>query len=265
MSDDLSFKIEGPLATLTFTRPDKANAFHPRMAAEMRRCFLEIQHNPDVRCLLIKGEGKHFMAGGDLEVVVNFDNVSDVERSDVGEGVIHEYNVMVRTMQRLDVPVIASIQGGVAGAAVGFMGACDLVIAADTSFFWIAHVLHGGSIDGLTTFFTPRHIGLRKAMELALLADRISGTQAADLGLINFVVPEADLAAETDKLVERLCKGPTQGYAKIKKLLYASFGNSMMEQGRMEAESYGEILHTRDVQHGLKAFFDRKKPEFLGK
>jgi 2-(1,2-epoxy-1,2-dihydrophenyl)acetyl-CoA isomerase len=172
---------------------------------------------------------------------------------------------MVRTMQRLDVPVIASIQGGVAGAAVGFMGACDLVIAADTSFFWIAHVLHGGSIDGLTTFFTPRHIGLRKAMELALLADRISGTQAADLGLINFVVPEADLAAETDKLVERLCKGPTQGYAKIKKLLYASFGNSMMEQGRMEAESYGEILHTRDVQHGLKAFFDRKKPEFLGK
>jgi 2-(1,2-epoxy-1,2-dihydrophenyl)acetyl-CoA isomerase len=265
MSEDFSFTIDGPLATLTFTRPDKANAFHPRMAAGMRRCFIEIQHTPSVRCLLIKGEGKHFMAGGDLEAIVDFDKVSDVERSDVGEGVIHEYNVMVRTMQRLDVPVVASVQGGVAGAAVGFVGACDLVIAADTAFFWIAHVLHGGSIDGLTTFFTPRHIGLRKAMELALLADRISGTKAAELGLINFAVPEAQLAVETAKLVKRLCEGPTKGYGKIKKLLYASFGNSMMEQGRMEAESYGEILHTQDVQDGLKAFFERRPPKFSGR
>ena len=265
MSEDFSFVIDGPLATLTFTRPAKANAFHPRMAASMRRCFLEVHHNADVRCVLIKGEGKHFMAGGDLEAIVDFDKISDVERSDAGEGVIHEYNVMVRTMQRLDVPVVASVQGGVAGAAVGFVGACDLVIAADTAFFWIAHVLHGGSIDGLTTFFTPRHIGLRNAMKLALLADRISGTEAAELGLISFVVPEANLAVETSKLVSRLCAGPTKGYGKIKKLLYASFGNSMMEQGRMEAESYGEILHTEDVKHGLKAFFAREQPQFKGR
>lgn len=265
MSEDFKFVIDGPQATLTFTRPAKANAFHPRMSAGMRRCFLEVQHNPQVRCVLIKGEGKHFMAGGDLEAIVNFDTISDVERSDVGEGVIHEYNVMVRTMQRLDVPVVASVQGGVAGAAVGFTGACDLVIAAENSFFWIAHVLHGGTIDGLTTFFTPRHIGLRNAMKLALLADRISGKEAAELGLVSFAVPEAELAAETDKLVKRLCAGPTRGYGKIKKLLYASFGHSMMEQGRMEAESYGEILHTEDVKHGLKAFFERKAPDFKGR
>ncbi len=265
MTQDFSFHTDGPLATLTFTRPDKANAFHPRMSAAMRRCFLEIQHDANIRCLLIKGEGKHFMAGGDLEAIVDFDKISAVQRSDVGEGVIHEYNVMIRTMQRLDVPVVASVQGGVAGAAVGFIGACDLVIAADTSFFWIAHVLHGGSVDGLTSFFTPRHIGLRKALELALLADRISGQQAAELGLINFAVPEAELGAETNKLVKRLCEGPTKGYGKIKKLMYASFGNSMMEQGRMEAESYGEILHTEDVQNGLKSFFKRERPTFKGR
>ena len=265
MSQDFSFKIDGALATLTFTRPDKANAFHPRMSAGMRRCFLEIQHNPSVRCLLISGEGKHFMAGGDLESIVDIDKLSAVERSDQGEGVIHEYNVMVRTMQRLDVPVVASVQGGVAGAAVGFIGACDLVIAAENSFFWIAHVLHGGSIDGLTTFFTPRHIGLRKALELALLADRISGKQAAELGLINFAVAESELGAQTQVLVRRLCEGPTKGYGQIKKLMYASFGNSMMEQGRLEAETYGEILHTQDVQHGLKAFFKREKPVFKGR
>jgi 2-(1,2-epoxy-1,2-dihydrophenyl)acetyl-CoA isomerase len=264
MSEDFAFKIAGPLATLTFTRPNKANAFHPRMSAGMRRCFIEVSHNPAVRCLLISGEGKHFMAGGDLEAIVDFDKVSAVQRSDVGEGVIHEYNVMVRTMQRLNVPVVASVQGGVAGAAVGFIGACDIVIAADTAFFWIAHVLHGGSIDGLTTFFTPRHIGLRNAMKLALLADRITGTQAADLGLISFAVPESELAAETAKLVKRFCEGPTRGYGKIKKLLYASLDNSMMEQGCMEAETYGEILHTRDVQEGLKAFFERRKPKFTG-
>jgi 2-(1,2-epoxy-1,2-dihydrophenyl)acetyl-CoA isomerase len=88
---------------------------------------------------------------------------------------------------------------------------------------------------------------------------------AAELGLINFCVPENQLAAATAKLVKRLCEGSTKGYGKIKKLLYASFGKSMMEQGRMEAESYGEILHTQDVQDGLKAFFERRPPTFSGR
>lgn len=264
MSADYTLSLTDGLATLTFTRPDKANALHPRMIPGLTEAFTRLQHTPGVRCVLVRGEGRHFMAGGDLESIVDFDRIPDTERTLQGETPIHEYNQMIRCMQRLDAPVVASVQGGAAGAAVGFIGACDLVIAADTAFFWAAHILHGGSNDGLLSYFTPRHIGLRKALEMALLGDRVTSTEAQRLGLINFVVPESALATETDKLVQRLLEGPTRGYGAIKRLFQASLGNSQDEQGRLEAESYGAILHTDDVKDGLRAFFERRKPRFRG-
>jgi 2-(1,2-epoxy-1,2-dihydrophenyl)acetyl-CoA isomerase len=259
------FEIEGPLATITFNRPEKANAMHPDQNDLMRDFLYDVERKPEVRCVLLKGNGKHFMAGGDLETIVDFDKLTDVDRTREGEGPILRYVHMVRVMQRLNKPVVASVQGGVAGAAVGLVAACDLIIAADTSFYWAAHILHGGSNDGLLTYFLPRQIGLRKSLEMALLGERIYAPEAQRLGLVNFVVPEAQLQEETTKLVERLCKGPTLGYGLIKKLMYASFDNSMAEQGRLEAELYGgHALHTADVKDGLKAFFERRPPNFKG-
>jgi 2-(1,2-epoxy-1,2-dihydrophenyl)acetyl-CoA isomerase len=260
------FELEGPLATITFNRPTKANAMHPDQNALMRNFLYEVERKPEIRCVLLKGNGKHFMAGGDLETIVNIDKLTDAERTGQGEVPIWDFVHMARVMQRLDKPVVASVQGGVAGAAVGLIAACDLVIAADTSFYWAAHILHGGSNDGLLTYFLPRHIGLRKSLEMALLGERVYAPEAKQLGLINFVVPEAELQNETSKLVDRLCKGPTLGYGLIKKLMYASFGNSMAEQGALEAELYGgSALHTADVKDGLKAFFERRPPNFQGK
>jgi len=265
MSDDFSFAIDDGRATITFTRPEKANAFHPRIIPHLRGIFLELSRRDDVRAVLIRGDGKHFMAGGDLETIENLDSFSPREIAEFGENPIHDYNLMIQTLHRLDQPVVASVQGGIAGAAVGLIGACDLVIAADTAFFWAAHILHGGSNDGLLSYFLPRHVGLRKALELALLGDRLSAADAKSLGLINFTVPEENLAGETDKLMQRLAKGPTRGYGLIKKLMYASLRNSMMEQGTMEVESYGKALLTEDVAEGLQAFFDRREPEFKGR
>lgn len=262
---DFSVEMQDGVCTLTFTRPNKANAFHPRVIAPMRTLFTELGHRPDIRVVLIRGQGKHFMAGGDLETISGMDDFSDTERTLQGEGPIQDYNAMIRTMQRLDKPVVAAVQGGIAGAGMGFIGACDLVIAADDAFFWAAHILHGGSNDGLLTYFMPRHIGLRKALEMALMGERIKAAEARDLGLVNWVVPVADFEAEVARLVDKLAKGPTLGYGKIKKLMYASFNNSMMEQGLMEAESYGQILHTSDVRDGLRAFFEKRAPDFQGK
>ena len=262
---DFAVAIAEGVATITFTRPAKANAFHPRMIPALRTFFTELGHRPDVRLVLICGEGEHFMAGGDLATIVDLDRAADAERTELGESTIQDYIIMVRTMQRLDQPVVASVQGGVAGAGMGFTGACDLIIAADTAFFWAAHILHGGSNDGLLTYFLPRHIGLRRALEMALLGDRITATAAKDFGLVNFVVPEADLETETARLVARLATGPTLGYGKIKRLMYASFQHSMYEQGAMEAESYAAALHTADVQDGLRAFFEKRPPNFRGR
>jgi 2-(1,2-epoxy-1,2-dihydrophenyl)acetyl-CoA isomerase len=250
------FQMEGALATITFNRPDKANAMHPDQNGMMRDFLYEVERKPEIRCVLLKGNGKHFMAGGDLSTIVHFDELTDAERTRQGEVPIWDYVHMARVMQRLDKPVVASVQGGVAGAAVGLIAACDLVIAADTSF----------SNDGLLTYFLPRHIGLRKSLEMALLGERVYAAEAKELGLVNFVVPEDKLREETQKLVDRLCKGPTIGYGLIKKLMYASFRNSLAEQGEMEAELYGSrALHTADVKDGLKAFFERRPPNFQGR
>jgi 2-(1,2-epoxy-1,2-dihydrophenyl)acetyl-CoA isomerase len=259
------FAIEGPLATITFNRPDKANAMHPDQNKLMRDFLFEVERKPEIRCVLLRGNGKHFMAGGDLETIVDFDKLTDAERARDGEVPIWDYVHMARILQRLKKPVVASVQGGVAGAAVGLIGACDFVIAADTSFYWAAHILHGGSNDGLVSYFLPRQIGLRKALEMCLLGERVYAPEAKEIGLINYVVPEAQLQEETKKLVDRLCKGPTLGYGLIKKLIYASLGNSLEEQGALEAELYGgSALHTSDVKDGLKAFFERRPPNFTG-
>jgi 2-(1,2-epoxy-1,2-dihydrophenyl)acetyl-CoA isomerase len=205
------------------------------------------------------------MAGGDLEIVQEFVSQTPERRAALAEPPIHEYNVMARVMRRLGKPVVASVQGGVAGAAVGLVAACDLVVAAEDAFFFVAHVLHGGSNDGLTTYFLPRQIGIRKTLELALLGERFSARRAQELGLVNFVVPPGDLEAETRKLVERLSSGPTRAYGLIKGLVDASFGNSLEAQGRLEAETYGKAAMTEDLVEGIGAFLEKRTPRFHGR
>lgn len=261
---ELLMEKNGALATLTFNRPEKANALDIRWLEPITKFMRDVEQDPAIRCVLLRGNGKHFMAGGDLDVVNQFVTQSPAKRAQLGEEPIHEYNVMVRVMRRMAKPVIASVQGGVAGAAVGLVAACDLAIAADNAFFFLAHVNHAGSNDGLTTYFLPRLIGTRKTLELALLGERFNAAKAQEYGIVNFVVPAADLAAETDKLVARLANGPTYTYGLIKHLVDASLGNSLEAQGRLEAESYGKAAATEDLVEGIKAFLGKRAPQFHG-
>lgn len=264
MSELLLEKTDG-VAVITFNRPHKANALDVRWLAPIIEFLREIEHDPQIRCVLLRGNGKHFMAGGDLEIVDAFINEAPARRAALAEAPIHEYNVMVRTMRRLNKPVVASVQGGVAGAAVGLIAACDLVVASEDAFFFVAHVLHAGSNDGLTTYFLPRLIGVRKTLELALLGERFGAAQARDYGLVNVVAPAGALAAETDKLVRRLASGPTHAYGLIKQLLEASWNNSLEAQGRLEAETYGKAAMSEDLVEGIKAFLAKRAPHFKGR
>jgi len=258
--------VESSLATLTFNRPHKFNAFHLELVPVVRDLMYQVEQAPDIRCLLVKGAGKHFMAGGDMSSVLNYEEMTPAERLYNGEGPPVGFVHIAQIMTRMKKPIVASVQGAVAGAAIGFISACDLVIAADTSFYWAAHVLHGGSNDGCVSYFLPRLVGHRKALEMALLAERIYAPEAKELGLVNFVVPEAKLEEETTKLVDRLCNGPTVAYGLIKKLYHASWHNSLPEQGMLEGELYGNYaMPSTDAHEGLKAFFERREPRFTGR
>ena len=264
MAEPLLLEKAAAVATVTFNQPEKANALDVAWLPRMTKFFQEIEHDPEIRVVLLKGNGKHFMAGGNLDYVEAFISKPPTERAVMAEEPIHQYNLMVRVMRRLQKPIVASVQGGVAGAAVGLIAACDLVISADSAFFFVAHILHGGSNDGLTTYFLPRQIGMKKTLELTLLGDRFSAAEAQRLGLVNFVVPAAQLQEETGKLVDRLAAGPTRAYGLIKLLVGSSPGNSMEEQGRLEAETYGKAAMTSDLVEGIRAFMGKRPPKFTG-
>ena len=132
-------------------------------------------------------------------------------------------------------PVIASVHGPCAGGGFSLAMACDLVIAADNAMFTLAYSMIAASPDGSSTYFLPRLVGRHKALELIYLSDRFGSDKAADLGLVNFVVPEAELAAETEKLAARLAAGPTLAYAKAKTLVNRSLASGIADQ--LDAES----------------------------
>jgi 2-(1,2-epoxy-1,2-dihydrophenyl)acetyl-CoA isomerase len=264
MSEDTLYSAANGIATITFNRPAVANALHidqvPRILAMLRQA----ESDGAVRCIVINGNGKHFMAGGDLSVLPALMEMDSTQRRWELEKPIHNYNVIIRTMRRLPKPIIASVQGAVAGAAVGLVAACDLSITTRSSYYFLAHILHGGSNDGMATYFLPRQIGTRKTLEMALLAERVSGEEAQRLGFVNYVVDDDKLAAETATLAARLAAGPTAGYGLIKNLVYSSLGNTLEEHGRLEAETYAASGMTEDWEEGIKAFFEKRKPQFKG-
>jgi 2-(1,2-epoxy-1,2-dihydrophenyl)acetyl-CoA isomerase len=265
MSDEIIFDTLGPVASITFNRPKQANALLVPWCDLMKTFFLEVESDPAVRCVLIKGNGEHFMAGGDLEQLREVLEMSAVDKSIQFESDVYSWNRMIQVMQRCPKPVLVSCQGAVAGAAVGLVSASDLVIASRSAYFFLAHILHGMSNDGLATYFLPRQIGVRKTLQLALLGERVSADDALELGLVNFVVDDGQLEAETRKLVNRLACGPTVGYGLIKNLVRSSLGNSLEEQGRLEAESIAASGQTEDWKAGISAFLDKRKPVFQGK
>jgi len=259
-------EVKGSLATITFNRPHRFNAFHLDQVPILRDMLYEVENNREIRCLLFKGKGKHFMAGGDMSSVLSYEEMTPAQRMHNGESPPVAFAHIAQIMTRMQKPIVASVQGAVAGAAIGFVCACDVVIAGESSFYWAAHVLHGGSNDGCVSYFLPRVVGHRKALEMALFGERIQAREAKEIGLINYVVADEKLEEETAKLVARLCNGPTVAYGLIKRLFHASWKNSLPEQAMLEGELYGNFaMPSQDAHEGLKAFFEKRLPRFVGR
>jgi 2-(1,2-epoxy-1,2-dihydrophenyl)acetyl-CoA isomerase len=262
---DLLYDVRESIATITFNRPHKANAIPPDWPLRILALVRKADRDERVRCIFFRANGKHFMAGGDIDHHEEYDGFTDSDQGNariVDE--IEEYNQLIFALTETRAPIVVAAQGAVVGASVGLIAAADLVVAADTAFFMVPHVRHAGSNDGLVTYFLPRQIGFKKTMEMTLLGRRYSAEEGARMGLINFVVPEAKLAEEGRALAEEIARGPTAAYGLIKSSVHASLHNSMHEQARLEARNYAIISRTRDWQEGSRAFVEKRNPEFKG-
>lgn len=261
---DLEVSHQNGVTTLTMNRPEARNALSMEMRAQLADVLHDIEHDDSVRCVVLTGAGDHFMAGGDVKGMAESVQKSPDEIRKEFLLRIHDLHPIMFAMRRMPKPVIASCRGAAAGAGVSMALACDLIIAADDAFFTLAYCRIGTSPDGSASFHLPRAVGIKKAMEIALLGDRFDANTARDMGMINFVVPAAELDAETDKLARRLASGPTHVYGNTKALLYRSLESEFEAQLQAEAESFADCASRPDFREGVTAFVEKREPRFTG-
>ena len=252
----------GGITTITLNRPKALNALDRNLTIGLRDAVFAAEQDRSVRCVVIRG-GEHFMAGGDLKW---FDDLvrsrSPAENRVQFEGFVHEVHALILSVRRMPKPVLASVSGAAAGFGMSLMMACDLVIAADNAYFSLAYALIGASPDGGSTFALPRIVGAKKAMEIALLGERLDAASAERLGLVNRVVPLAALEQETSKLATRLAAGPSAVYGRTKALLNGSLNASLETQLQREAEAFAQSAAEPDFAEGIRAFVEKRKPQW---
>ena len=262
---DLLIDVTDGIATLTMNRPDARNALSLEMRGGMHTFLDEHENDDSVRCVVIKGAGEHFMAGGDVKSFAHMaqeQEPDELRRHFLRR--IHDLHGFISAMRRFPKPIVASVRGAAAGAGVSLAAACDLIISSEDAFFTLAYCHIGISPDGSATYALPRMVGVKKAMEMVLLGDRLSAQDMADAGLVNMVVPDADLDAETARLAGRLAKGPTRAYGHAKRLIWSSVNNQLEHQLQLEAEAFADCAGGHDFREGVTAFVEKRRPEFTG-
>ncbi len=250
----------GDIAWLTFNRPERLNPLDRATATTLLAHCRALTASPP-RVVVLRGAGKGFMAGGDLAAFRD----APGDGPAVAESIIDPLHAAIQLLRALPVPVLASVHGAVAGAGVSVMAACDLAIAADDARFTLAYTRIGASPDGSSSYFLPRLLGLRKAMELILLSEPFDAAEALRLGLVNKVVPAAALADETHSLATRLAEGPTAAFGRVKALLNQSLDNSLAEQLDAEKDAFMASAATEDFNTAITAFFAKQPVRFHGR
>ena len=262
---DLEVRYQDGIATLVMNRPEARNALSMDMRAALADVLHDIERDESVRCVVLTGAGEHFMAGGDVKGMGESIKKSPEEIRKEFILRIHDLHPIMFAMRRMPKPIIASCQGAAAGAGVSMALACDLIIASEDAFFTLAYCRIGTSPDGSSSFHLPRAVGIKKAMEIALLGDRFDAQTAKDIGMINFVVPTAELEVETNALAQRLAAGPTHVYGNTKALFYRSLESEFEAQLQAEAEYFSDCASRPDFREGVSAFIEKREAKFTGK
>ena len=260
MNDTILFSQSGSIGTLTFNRPDVYNAMNIELIHAMRDVTAELAVSKTLRAVILKGAGKAFLAGGDVGLFYK-------QRESMGnvKPLGDALHAGIKNIRNMPFPVIAQIHGACAGAGLSVAMAADFAIAAEGAQFNTAYTKIGLSPDGGSTFFLPRYVGMKRAIELTMLADMFDAKAAASMGIINRVVPAQDLEQEVAALAERLSNGATQAFARAKKLINQSFVTPIDKQLDDEIAFFAECATTDDFKEGVTAFVEKRKPHFVGK
>jgi 2-(1,2-epoxy-1,2-dihydrophenyl)acetyl-CoA isomerase len=260
--ETILFEIANGAARLTLNRPDRLNSFTVQMHGEVAEALSQVEQDDGVRALLITGAGRGFCAGQDLS---DRAVAPGGEGVDLGESLENRYNPLIRRLMNLPKPAVCAVNGVAAGAGANIAFAADIVFAAKSAKFIQSFANIGLVPDSGGTWILPRLAGHARAMGLALTGAPITAEQAESWGLIWRAVDDAKLMEEANALVEQFARGPTKGYAAIKRAIRGSWSASLDDQLDHERDNQRELGRSGDYREGVAAFSEKRKPSFTGK
>ena len=264
----LLFERQGGMATLTLNRPAARNALTTALFLELERMLLEIEADDEVRVVVLTGAGRAFSAGADLKPVSKEERRRSEAPSflgDPGGDILDRGNRCILRLRALRKPVLGSINGDAVGIGCSLALATDLRIASDAARFGVVFSQIGLGPDGGASHLLRELVGAAKALELLFTGDLIDAQEALRLGLVNRVVAAGELADATHELADRLARGPTLAYGAAKAAVYASASLSFESLLDLEARNQRIVSRSEDVREGIRAFLERRKPEFRGR
>jgi 2-(1,2-epoxy-1,2-dihydrophenyl)acetyl-CoA isomerase len=257
----LIFEVQDGVGLIRLNRPDDGNVLTLEMARELLEVALRCDEDPEVRAVVLTGSGKMFCAGGDLKsFAAQGEKVSAYLKqvTQVFHGVISRFNWM-------DAPVVGAINGTAAGGGFSLALATDLAIAGESAKFTMAYTKVGLTLDGSSSYFLARLVGLRRAKEMALLNPVLSARQALEWGLINQVVPDEQVVPAALEIARQLAAGPTLALGAAKRLILSGATESLESQMERESRAIAALAGSADGQEGIAAFLGKRRPRFTGK
>lgn len=260
-SEPIVVSAEHGVAEIRFNRPQAMNVIDVPMAEAFAAAAASVVGDEAVRVVVLSGEGRAFMAGGDL---ASF-KAAGKAAPQVARAIIGPMNAGLLALSESPKPTIASVHGAVAGAGMSLAMFADLAIAADDARFNLAYVKVATNPDCGGSWRLVQLVGVRRAMEIALLSDPIGAAEALALGLVNRVVPATELREATATLARRLAAGPPRASGQIKRLISQAPTTSLADQLTAELEGFAGCAATEDFHEAIDAFLGKRSPVFTGR
>lgn len=257
----LDFDRASGIATLTLNRPEVLNAIDLPTAQALLEAAQALKADGRARCVIVRGAGRAFAAGGDMARFAEDFSLAGNVADDLLDALIPSMVIL----RAIDAPLLASVQGAVAGAGLSLMAACDLVIAAEGTRFLTAYDKVGAIPDWGGTYFLPRKIGLQRTAQMFLLSEPMNAAEALNAGLVNRVVPAEQLAAVTEEWARKVAAGPTRAHGYYKRLAARTFDTELHTHLEAERVAFKTLTAGEDFREGVSAFLAKRAPNFTGK
>jgi 2-(1,2-epoxy-1,2-dihydrophenyl)acetyl-CoA isomerase len=257
----VNFEVRNNVAYLTLNRPEAANALNLEMAQALEEASLKCEEDSNIRAVLMTGAGKLFCGGGDLK---SFAAQPAAELPGHLKKVTMYLHTSIQRFARMKAPLVIAVNGNAGGAGLSLALIGDITLAGESTRFTVAYTRIGLSPDGSSSYYLPRLVGLKRAMDLMLTNRTLTAREAETIGMITRVVPDAELLTQAESLANELAQGPTQAFGGVKRLLYASANNPLHEQMEIETAMIADLSRTADAREGMAAFLGKRAAKFGG-